>query len=287
MQNKTPIVVGLGELLWDVFPNTKKAGGAPINFVYHATSLGARGYAVSAVGDDELGHEILTELKQNSINGIIATTQFPTGKVLVKLTNGMPEYEIVENVAWDHIPVTDEALAVLKQADAVCFGTLALRHPESRENILKMLEYANPDALKFYDVNLRQNYYSADLIDTLLKHANVFKINIDEMTVIRPLLGLTGSDEEVCKELMRRYNLKYMIFTAGEKFSIIYTDDEVSYFDTPKVKVADTVGAGDSFSAAFVYSILTGKSVREAHKKAVEISAFVCTKEGAWPKYDF
>lgn len=283
---KQPIVVGIGELLWDVFPDGKKAGGAPINFVYHATQLGAKGYAVSAVGNDDLGREILSRLKQSGINGIIEHVDYPTGKVLITLQNGIPEYEIVQNAAWDHLPCSAKAVQILQQADAVCFGTLALRNSDSREHILQMLSCVPDTAVKLYDINLRQHYYSSELIETLLKRANVFKINIDEMAVIRPLFNLNGTDEEVCRALMRRYNLKYVIFTAGEKFSTVYTPDETSYFETPAVKVADTVGAGDSFSAAFVYSLLTGKSLQQAHQTAIKVSAFVCTREGAWPKYE-
>lgn len=283
---KQPIVVGIGELLWDVFPDGKKAGGAPINFVYHATQLGAKGYAVSAVGNDDLGREILSRLKQSGINGIIEHVDYPTGKVLVTLQNGIPEYEIVQNAAWDHLPCSAKAVQILQRADAVCFGTLALRNSDSREHILQMLSCVPDTAVKLYDINLRQHYYSSELIETLLKRANVFKINIDEMAVIRPLFNLNGNDEEVCRALMRRYNLKYVIFTAGEKFSTVYATDETSYFETPAVKVADTVGAGDSFSAAFVYSLLTGKSLQQAHQTAIKVSAFVCTREGAWPKYE-
>ena len=287
MENgRQPLMVGIGELLWDVFPDHKKAGGAPINFVYHAAQLGAKAYAISAVGNDENGTEILAELKKSGINGIIASTNFPTGTVEVKLKDGIPDYTIVENVAWDHIQFTPLAEEILRKADAVCYGTLASRHPDSRAGILKMLSTVRADAVKLYDINLRQSYYSAGLIDTLLTHANVFKINIDEMAVLRPLLDLTGSDEEVCHILMKRYGLKYLIFTAGEKFSRIYSETETSYIETPQVKVADTVGAGDSFSGAFVYALLSGKSLREAHLTAVNVSAFVCTREGAWPKYD-
>ena len=223
---KQPIVVGIGELLWDVFPDGKKAGGAPINFVYHATQLGAKGYAVSAVGNDDLGREILSRLKQSGINGIIEHVDYPTGKVLVTLQNGIPEYEIVQNAAWDHLPCSAKAVQILQRADAVCFGTLALRNSDSREHILQMLSCVPDTAVKLYDINLRQHYYSSELIETLLKRANVFKINIDEMAVIRPLFNLSGSDEEVCRALMRRYNLKYVIFTAGEKFSTVYAPDE-------------------------------------------------------------
>lgn len=286
MENKKPVVVGIGELLWDVFPTGKRAGGAPINFVYHATQLGAQGYAISAVGNDDLGKEILQELDKNNIAYYIDSINYPTGTVQVKLNNGIPSYTIIENVAWDHIPLTQKAIDLVKTADAVCYGTLSLRNTDSRKTITTLLSYAKKDSLRFYDINLRQHYYSKELIEELLKYANIFKINDEELVTIKDLFALKGTEEEICKYFMATYNLKYLILTAGDKYSVVYSQTEKSYLETPKVKVADTVGAGDSFSGAFVQSILAGKSLKEAHKQAVEISAFVCTKTGAWPQYE-
>ena len=286
MENKKPVVVGIGELLWDMFPTGKRAGGAPINFVYHATQLGAEGYAISAVGNDALGVEILQELEANHIANYIESISYPTGTVKIELNNGIPSYTIIENVAWDHIPLTQKAIDLVKTADAICYGTLSLRNAASRETITTLLSYAKKDALRFYDINLRQHYYSKELIEELLKFANIFKINNEELSVLKDLFNIKGSEEEICKYFMNTYNLKYVILTAGDKYSVIYSQTEKSYLETPKVTVADTVGAGDSFSGAFVQSILTGKSLKEAHKQAVEISAFVCTKTGAWPQYD-
>ena len=285
MENKKPVVVGVGELLWDVFPTGKRAGGAPINFVYHATQLGAEGYAISAVGKDELGKEILQELNKNHIANYIESIDYPTGTVQVKLNNGIPSYTIIENVAWDHIPLTQKAIDLVRKADAVCYGTLSLRNADSRKTITTLLSYARKDALRFYDINLRQHYYSKELIEELLKYANVFKINDEELAVLKDLFHLEGTDGEICKYFMDKYNLKYLILTAGDKYSIVYSPKEISRIDTPKVTVADTVGAGDAFSGAFVQGILAGKTLKEAHKQAVEISAFVCTKTGAWPEY--
>ena len=285
MENKKPVVVGVGELLWDVFPTGKRAGGAPINFVYHATQLGAEGYAISAVGNDAFGTEILQELEKNHIANYIESINYPTGTVQVKLNNGIPSYTIIENVAWDHIPLTQKAIDLVKKADAICYGTLSLRHPDSKNTITTLLSYAPKEALRFFDINLRQHYYSKELIEELLKLANVFKINDEELLVLRDLFNLKGSDSEVCKYFMNTYNLKYLILTAGEKYSIVYSPKEISRIDTPKVDVADTVGAGDAFSGAFVAGILEGKTLKEAHKQAVKISAFVCTKTGAWPEY--
>jgi len=204
---------------------------------------------------------------------------------MVELKEGIPTYTIIEGVAWDHIPLTQESIDLIKRADAICFGTLALRSQASKETILSLLSYAREDALRFFDINIRQSYYSKELIETLLHKANVFKINDEELVLLRDMCKLEGSDDEVCRQILQMYNLKYLVLTAGCAFSSIYTADEVSTIPTPRVEVADTVGAGDSFSGAFVYSVLTGKSLREAHQTAVETAAFVCTQEGAWPPY--
>lgn len=285
MEGNKPIVVGIGELLWDILPTGKKAGGAPINFVYHATQLGAEGYAISAVGKDELGEEIVQELDNNHIAYCIESVDYPTGTVEVTLEKGIPTYNIIENVAWDHIPVSSKAIEIVKEAKAICFGTLAQRNKDSQKALTELLSYAPEDALRFFDINIRQNYYSKELILDLLEKANILKINDEELEMLRPMMGLEGDYEVCCKALLEKYGLKYVILTAGSKFSAIYSTDENSVIGTPKVAVADTVGAGDSFSGAFVYSILAGKSLKEAHRKAVNTAAFVCSKEGAWPEY--
>ena len=280
MENNKPVIVGIGELLWDVLPTGKRAGGAPVNFVYHATQLGAEGYAISAVGNDLDGTEILQELDKNGIGHCIATVDYPTGTVLVELNNGIPTYNIVEGVAWDHIPLTEEAINIVKKADAICFGTLAQRSSESRKTLNTLLSYVPESALRFFDINIRQKYYSE-----LLQQANVFKLNDEELEMFRPMFNLEGDEDTCCRRIMEEYNLKYLVLTAGSRYSTIYSADEKSTINTPKVVVADTVGAGDSFSGAFVYSILSGKSLKEAHQCAVDTAAFVCTKEGAWPEY--
>ena len=156
MKDSKPVVVGIGELLWDVLPTGKRAGGAPINFVYHATQLGAEGYAVSAVGNDVFGTEIVQELDKNGICHLLGTVEYPTGSVMVELKDGIPTYTIIEGVAWDHIPLTQEAVDLVKEADAICFGTLAQRSPESRATIHALLSYARKEALRFFDVNIRR-----------------------------------------------------------------------------------------------------------------------------------
>lgn len=285
MKKNKPVIVGIGELLWDMLPTGKRAGGAPVNFVYHATCMGAEGYAISAVGKDELGMAIVHELDSNGINHSLGVVDYPTGTVEIVLKNGNPTYNIIQGVAWDHIPLTLEAEELVKKADAICFGTLAQRSLESRKTIQALLASTREDALRFFDINIRQSYYSKELIEEMLKRANVFKVNDEEMLLVREMFGLAADEDTACRQLLERYNLRYVILTAGSEYSSVYTAGEKSTIPTPKVKVADTVGAGDSFSGAFVYSILSGKSLPEAHQIAVETAAFVCTKEGAWPQY--
>lgn len=282
---KQPIVVGIGELLWDLLPSGKRAGGAPINFVYHTVQLGATGYAVSAVGKDALGAEITQELKNNHIHPVLSTVDYPTGTVPVVLKDSLPAYTIVEDVAWDHLPFNKKAVDILHRADAVCYGTLALRHPDTRATIFRLLTEAPKTALFFFDINLRATYYSKELIEQLLQPATIFKLNDDEIKVMRRLFALTGTDDDVCQKFLEKYHLDYLIFTAGEKYSVVYTLTEKSFMETPIVSTVDTVGAGDAFSGAFVYSLLTGKSMRAAHEKAVAVAAYVCTQSGAWPPY--
>ena len=285
MEKNKPVVVGIGELLWDVLPTGKRAGGAPINFVYHATQMGAEGYAISAVGNDLSGTEIVQELEKNHISNSLGIVEYPTGSVMVELKEGIPTYTIIEGVAWDHIPLTQESIDLVKKADAICFGTLALRSQASKETILSLLSYAREDALRFFDINIRQHFYSKELIESLLELANVFKINDEELEMLRPMFGLEGTIEDMCRWFMKKYGLRYLVLTAGAEYSTIFSEEEVSTIPTPKVQVVDTVGAGDSFSGAFISSILTGKPLREAHEKAVKVAAYVCTQSGAWPAY--
>lgn len=283
---KKNIIIGIGEILWDMLPSGKRVGGAPVNFVYHASQAGADGYAISQIGNDRLGAEIISELEKNKIKYIVRESNFPTSTVEVELENGIPTYKIIENVAWDDIEVTPYALDVAKKCNVICFGTLALRSNKSKEGILSLIDAAPNDALKVFDINLRQDFFSKELIEELLKKSNVFKINDVELAILRQLFSLKGTDEKVCDKLLQEYNLKYLIYTVGDKYSVIYAPDDCTLIETPKVKVADTIGAGDAFAATFIQSVLNGKPQLEAHKDAVAVAAFVCTKAGAWPKYN-
>lgn len=280
-----PLIVGIGELLWDRLPSGKRVGGAPANVIYHASCLGAVGYAVSAVGKDKLGDELLEAISATTLHTAIERVDYPTGSVHVTLNYGMPEYNIVENVAWDYIPLTDNAITIVKKADAICYGTLASRNDASHNTIITLLKYANPSSLRLFDVNLRAAYYSKPLITELINYANIFKVNSDEAVVLKSMLDVDISDDDLCRMILEKYSLKYLIYTNGSLSSSIYTADAVSTLKTPSVRVNDTIGAGDAFSGAFVYYTLSGFSLEDAHHMAVNISAFVCTQSGAWPKY--
>jgi fructokinase len=279
-------IIGLGEILWDMLPSGKVLGGAPANFAYHVSQFGLNGYAVSAIGNDLLGKEILDSLAEKHLNFLIENVDFPTGTVPVTLDEkGIPQYEICEGVAWDNIPFTQQAEELARICDAVCFGSLAQRNAVSRATILKILELVPATALKIFDINLRQHFYSKEIIENSLKHCNILKINDEEVVVAAKLFDWQGlSEEVVCKKILDAYSLKMVILTKGAIGSSVITDDETSYIDTPKVHVADTVGAGDSFTGSFVAALLNGESVRNAHKLAVEVSAYVCTQHGAMPK---
>lgn len=279
------IIVGLGEILWDLLPGGKVLGGAPANFAYQTSQFGFEGYAVSAIGKDALGDEIIESLSSKSLNHKIERVDFPTGTVQVTLDGkGIPQYEICENVAWDNIPFTPEIEDLARKASTVCFGSLAQRSEVSHKTILRFLELLPEDALKVFDINLRQHFYSKEIIDNSLKHSNILKINDDEVVIVAELYGWNGLKEaEICKKLVEMYHLKLVILTKGTNGSYVITSGEEFFRPTPKVTVADTVGAGDAFTAGFVASLLRGKTIPEAHKTAVEVSAFVCTQHGAMP----
>ena len=278
-------VVGLGEILWDVFPERKVLGGAPANFAYHVSQFGFNGYAVSAIGNDLLGKEILKSLEEKELNYLIEQTDFPTGTVKVQLDGrGIPSYEISENVAWDNIPFTTRLENLAKNTTTVCFGSLAQRNEVSRATIHKFLDLMPADSLKVFDINLRLKYFSKDIITTSLNKASALKINDEEIVKIAEIFELQGTDEELCQQLLDKYKLKFLILTKGTRGSYVLTPYEKSFLATPKVTIADTVGAGDSFTAAFVASYLNGRSIAQSHQLAVEVSAYVCQQHGAMPR---
>lgn len=281
------LVVGMGEALWDVLPEGKKIGGAPANFAYHVSQFGLPSCVVSAVGDDDLGREIIENFTAKGLKQLIADVPYPTGTVQVEIDqSGVPQYEIKENVAWDNIPYTERLESLAERTTAVCFGSLAQRNVVSRNTINRFLDVVsrNEENLIVFDVNLRQGFYNKEILCNSMKRCNILKINDEELVTVSRMFGYPGIDlQDKCWILLGKYNLKMLILTCGINGSYVFTSGNVSFQPTPKVEVADTVGAGDSFTAAFISSVLKGKSVSEAHSLAVRTSAFVCTEKGAMP----
>ena len=281
-------VVGLGEVLWDVLPEGKKLGGAPANFAYHAGQfLGMdETIAVSALGNDKLADESIDALKEHGLNDLLPRVPYPTGTVQVQLDEqGIPTYDIKENVAWDNIPFDDDIAAIARNCRAVCFGSLAQRNVVSRATIHKFLDATPDDCVKIFDINLRQQFYTMEIIRESLQRCNILKINDEELVLIGRMFGYPGLDiENKCWLILGKYNLDMLVLTCGTNGSYVFTPGQKSFQETPKVKVADTVGAGDSFTGSFCAAILNGKPMAEAHKLAVEVSAYVCTQNGAMPK---
>lgn len=281
-----PYIVGLGEVLWDVLPEGKQLGGAPANFAYHVSQFGHDALAISAVGNDALGDETLEALNARHLQHLMPRVDYPTGTVQVTLDDdGIPTYVIREGVAWDNIPFTAELEDVAQNTRAVCFGSLAQRSPVSRATIQAFLNAMPKDSLKIFDINLRQNFYNKEIIREALTACNILKINDEELVLIGRLFEHPGLDiENKCWLLLGKYNLNMLVLTCGVNGSYVFTPGSVSFQETPTVEVADTVGAGDSFTGTFVSGLLAGKSIEETHRLAVGVSAYVCTCKGAMPK---
>lgn len=282
-----PVIMGIGELVWDMLPGGRQLGGAPVNFAYWCTRLGAEGYPVSAVGGDELGREALERLSGTGLDlRCVQRSALPTGRVDVTLSgNGIPRYDIVDGVAWDALEADAAALRLAARADAVCWGSLAQRSEPSRRAIAAILEATRPECLKVFDINIRQHWYSREIVADSLRQADILKLNDEELPLVASLLGIGQSGAEAIAELVRAFALRYVVYTAGAVSSEIHgAEGLLSRIPTPKVEVADTVGAGDSFTAAFVTALLQGAPTAACHRKAVETAAEVCTMHGAIPR---
>ena len=281
------IIIGIGEILWDKLPDGKRLGGAPANFAWHIAQAGLDGCVVSAIGNDEAGDEILHTLQHKNLHHLLARTPYPTGSVDVELDpQGIPRYQIHEQVAWDCLPFTSQLETLAIRTRAVCFGSLAQRNAVTRDTIDRFLN-AMPegeDRYKIFDMNLRQHYYTPALLQNSLRKCNILKLNDEELLIVKSLFGYPQTDfGEICRQLLADYNLQILILTCGTNGSSIFTPETTSFYPTPRVEVRDTVGAGDSFTAAFTAALLKGLPLTEAHRRAVETSAYVCTCDGAMP----
>ncbi len=278
------VIVGIGEILWDMLPTGKALGGAPANFAYHAKRLGQEGWAVSAIGDDALGNEIQEIVAEKQLNNILAVTSKPTGTVRVSLdAAGVPSYTIMEDVAWDNIPFNEPMKALAQRADAVCFGSLVQRG-NSRQTVLDFIKAMPVNALKVFDINLRQHYYSKQIIAESLELANILKINDEEIDIVSEMFDLGNDQVAACRKLIDVYDLSLVILTKGAKGSAVITADRVLEHAAGKVTVVDTVGAGDSFTAAFVLAYLRGDSLEAAQQLAAQTADYVCSQAGAMPQ---
>ena len=279
-------VVGIGELLWDVFPKLRRMGGAPVNFACHCRQLGARGIPISCLGRDQAGEDLresVTELGLEADELQIHPTA-PTGTVDVSLdAQGKPVYRIVEQVAWDFIQLTERLRALAPKVDAVCFGTLAQRSAISRESIQSFVALCPPKALKIFDVNLRQSFYSRDIIESSLRRANVLKVSDEELPVLARFFGLAGAPVEQLRQLIRLFHLRLVAYTRGAEGSMLVTPSGLAEHPGCKPKAIDTVGAGDSYTATMCMGLLSGHPISDVIHHASRVAAFVCEQPGATP----
>ena len=286
MTEKSFNIIGLGEILWDCLSAGKQLGGAPANFAYTSKQLGNNGLVLSRIGNDALGTEILEQIKAKNLSTefIQIDVENQTGIVNVALENGQPSYEIVENVAWDFLELTKNWRELAQEVDAVCFGSLAQRNEISRKTIREFVELTN--RLRIFDVNLRQNYFSADILLESLNLANVCKLNHEELPIVAELLEIKGDTViETAQNLRQKFNLKLLCVTRGSNGSLLITENNLSEFGGLKVTVADTIGAGDSFTAGMTHGLLRGWELDKINEFANQVGAFVASKTGAMPKF--
>jgi len=286
MNDDRPIAVGLGEVLWDLLPAGKQLGGAPANFAFHAQQIGARGVVVSAVGRDALGEEIKARLAQLGLSSNLHLSDLPTGTVSVKLdAAGVPSYVIHQPVAWDELRDAGNVTAVAAKADVVCFGSLAQRSLASRATIHAFLAATRRDeCLRVFDINLRQDFYSESVIRESLDLAGVFKLNDQELPVVAGLLGLPAEEAKFADAILSRLpSLRVIALTRGAKGSALFTRDETNQHPGVPATLADTVGAGDAFTAAVAIGLLQGRDLEEINAVANRLASYVCTQPGATP----
>ena len=282
-------VIGIGEVLWDLLQTGPQMGGAPANFAYHAHALGAKSQVITRIGNDELGREIICRFQEMALpnDNVQVDAAAPTGTAKVNLSgDGLAHFTIHDNVAWDYLAATPEALAAARQADAICFGSLAQRSQTSRNTIQQLVAAAPAQALRVFDINLRQHYYSCDLIERSLHLANVLKLNDDELPILAEMFDLTGSaaQQHQIEQLALSFNLRVVALTRGQRGSLLYQDGRWSDCTSRSVEVVDTVGAGDSFTAALVLGLLQEMDLDGINRLANEVARYVCSQAGATPR---
>ncbi len=278
-------IVGLGEVLWDVFPDGAELGGAPGNFAMHVNSLGMEGIVVSSIGKDSLGGKAKKIFDERDLKYLLTERDEPTGTVIVELDDeGKATYDFTKDSAWDYIDLSDEALTLAKECSGVCFGSLGQRSEISRNSIYKFLESTKESCIKVFDINIREDYYSKEIIEGSLKHATVLKLNDEELPLIIDMFNLPTDEDSALKLIKDLYELDLVILTMGADGSRLYRSETDNSFIIPeKTKVVDTVGAGDSFTATVVVGLIKGDSLDDINKNANRVAAYVCTQKGGTP----
>jgi fructokinase len=283
-------IVGIGEVLWDLLLTGPQLGGAPANFAYHAHALGAEAHVITRVGSDDQGREILRRFRDMGLrhSAVQIDERAPTGTATVALSgNGLAQFTIQDNVAWDYLVATEEATTLASSVDAICFGSLAQRSESSRNAIRKLVASSPAQALRVFDVNLRQRFYTCEVIKRSLQLANVLKLNDDELPTLAAMFNLTGSIENQVESLARIFSLKVVALTRGANGSLLYQDlEDTKWSDcvSDPVEVVDTVGAGDSFTAALVLGLLSKMDLDEINAVANAVARYVCSQAGATPE---
>ena len=266
----------IGEILWDTFPDKKVWGGAPANFIFHTAEFGADATAFSAIGQDDLGTELLSVVAETGINLVAERLIYPTGKVDVCVNSeGVANYQFNEDCAWDHLPLTSELMTLSQEADLIAFGTLAQRNEISKKTIHKALELKKDSCKVLFDINLRADFYNKEIIEKSLNYTDILKLNEEEIVILQDLLGLS------IQQIIDTYKLELVISTLGSEGSCIMTNSHSFEYPAVKCKVIDTVGAGDSFTASFIINYLQGMDIPEAQKLASKVAAYVCEHKGA------
>lgn len=281
-----PVIICFGETLWDLLPTGRKAGGAPMNVAFHANQLGLEASVISKIGDDDLGKELKRFLEDIgvSVDLIQTDSTFPTGMVNVMLDqNGSPSYEIVSEVAWDHIHYDDQLKDFVKNASALIFGSLACRTEHNKRTLLECADLAN---MRVFDVNLRTPFYSKSLVEELLGKADIVKMNDEELAIIAEWLGVSGNEQSQLEYIKNKFSLDLVILTKGSHGAACL--DKTGYHEQPgfRVKVQDTIGSGDSFLAAFLSRFLKGEPTSDCLFYASAVGALVATKQGGTPKIE-
>jgi fructokinase len=290
MKESEFIIAGIGELLWDIFPEGKRLGGAPANFAYHASMLGNKAVIVSRVGTDDLGREMVDSLKNFNLdtNFVQSDELVPTGSVTVEMdSRNQPEYIITEDVAWDYLEWTEQWESLAKQVDAVCFGSLAQRSSQSHRTIRRFLRSVKPQALRVFDINLCAPYYTAERITESLTLADILKLNEAELPQLFRMLGLKSSNlRNNCKALLDNFGLQMVCLTRGQLGCMLVTEKQIVENQGFKIKVSDPVGAGDAFTAALVHHYLRKAPLDRIAEAANRLGSYVASKPGAMPPID-